>query len=69
MTVTKKPYINRLQDENQALRDQLAEAEAAIREMQNYLLSSKFQGDGNDYVHVRTDMLPKLSSLRILVAQ
>jgi hypothetical protein len=60
-------YIKRLEDENKALRAQLLEARDAIIEDQLYLLSSKFQGPDNDYVHIRTDMLPKLCKLLAIV--
>jgi hypothetical protein len=62
-------YIKRLETDNADLRYQLAEAQKAVIELQNYLLSSKFQGVDNDYVHVRTDMLPKLDVLRTALIQ
>lgn len=62
--MAKVPYINRLQDENAALREQLEAARRAVIDMQSYLQSSKFHGPENDYVHVSTDINPKLSELR-----
>ena len=44
----------------EALRD----ARELVEELEAYLLSSKFHGPDNDYVHVRTDLLPKLAHVR-----
>ncbi len=54
----------------QLLQD-LGKAQAAIRQTRDqliylevYLTSSKFAAPDCDYVHVRTDILPKLSAIR-----
>jgi hypothetical protein len=49
-------------DRNEAL-EQLSAARELVLELEAYLLSAKFAGD-NDYVHVRTDLLPKLAHVR-----
>jgi hypothetical protein len=50
-------------DRNEAL-EQLSAARELILELEAYLLSAKFAGPDNDYVHVRTDLLPKLAHVR-----
>jgi hypothetical protein len=62
-------FIKSLMTENADLRYQLAEAQKAVVQLQTYLLSPKFQGSDNDYVHVSTDMLPKLGMLRTTLIQ
>ena len=57
-------HIARLTGERLEARDQLAAARELVLELEAYLLSSKFQGADNDFVHVRTDMLPKLARVR-----
>lgn len=55
-------HIARLTAERDEARAQLAATEAALTDLMVYLTSSKFHAD--DTVHVRTDILPKLSALR-----
>lgn len=50
-------------DRTQAL-EALRDARELVEELEAYLLSSKFHGPDNDYVHVRTDILPKLAHVR-----
>lgn len=57
-------YINRLERENGELREQVALAHELVANLEAYLLSSKFAGPDNDYVHVRTDMLPRLATIK-----
>ena len=57
-------HIARLTGERLEALAQLSEARALVLELEAYLLSSKFHGPDNDYVHVRTDLLPKLARVR-----
>jgi hypothetical protein len=57
-------YIKRLEADRRALECQLIDVRNELTELLTYLNSSKFQGDGNDYVHVSTDIFPKLAELR-----
>jgi len=58
-------YISFLQDKNEAQGRATAEAITMLSDLMAYLESSKFQGDGNDYVHVRTDIFPKIREIRM----
>ena len=57
-------HIARLTNERGEALEALAHARAMVCELEAYLLSPKFHGPDNDYVHVRTDILPKLAQLR-----
>jgi len=57
-------YIKSLEQERWLLREQIIAARKHIAAIEAYLLSDKFHGAENDYVHVRTDMLPKLAALK-----
>jgi hypothetical protein len=57
-------YIKKLEAENRYLKTVLASAREQVTEVQGYLLSDKFAGPDSDYVHVRTDMLPKLAAIK-----
>lgn len=57
-------HIARLTEELAESRELVRIARQNLVELEAYLLSSKFQGPGNDYVHVRTDILPKLREIR-----
>ena len=61
----KENYIKRLQREKQDALDALQDVSDALREIESYLLSAKFSGVDSDYVHVRTDMLPKIEEARL----
>lgn len=62
-------HIARLtQDRNEAAAKLKAVQEELIA-LEAYLTSSKFQGPDNDYVHVRTDLLPKLSTIRMMTLE
>ncbi len=58
-------YISFLQDKNEAQSRATAEAITMLSDLMAYLESSKFHGDGNDYVHVRTDIFPKIREIRM----
>ena len=57
-------HIARLTGERLEALAQLAAARELVLELEAYLLSSKLHGPDNDYVHVRTDLLPKLAQVR-----
>lgn len=57
-------YIHQLQNENARLKNDLSAARDRLIELECYLLSTKFQGVDNDYVHVSTDILPKITNVR-----
>lgn len=57
-------HIARITAERLEALEQLRDARALVCELETYLLSAKFAGPGNDYVHVRTDLLPKLARVR-----
>lgn len=57
-------YIKRLESENQELKGKLETVNALLTETMAYLMSAKFLGVENDYVHVRTDILPKLAEIK-----
>jgi len=62
-------YIHRIRSEIEALRAQLSEARSDLIDLEIYLTGTKFAGPDADYVHVRTDMLPKLSAIRSRLCQ
>lgn len=57
-------HIARLTAARDTARGQLATAEAELSAILAYLQSDKFAWPDSDYVHVRTDILPKLAALR-----
>jgi transcription elongation factor GreA-like protein len=57
-------HIAKLTTERRELLEQLRDARDMVAELEAYLLSSKFAGPDNDFVHVRTDLLPKISRVK-----
>jgi hypothetical protein len=57
-------HIARLTGERLEALEQLAAARELVLELEAYLLGPKFHGPDNDYVHVSTDLLPKLARVR-----
>lgn len=55
-------HIHRITRERDEAEQQLDDIRTLLREAEDYLLSRKFWND--DYVHVRTDMLPKIAAFR-----
>jgi len=45
------------------LKRRLFNAETELRELREYLRSDKFEWPNNDYVYVRTDILPKIEAV------
>jgi hypothetical protein len=62
-------HIARLTKERDEAQEALRATNEALTELLAYLESAKFQGPDNDYVHVRTDIAPKLSNIRSLTVQ
>lgn len=58
-------YISFLQEKNEAQGRAMAEAVTLLSDLMTYLESSKFQGSDNDYVHVKTDIFPKIREIRM----
>jgi hypothetical protein len=56
-------YIHKLQQENYELRETITALMTDVAYYQHYFMSPKFQGIDNDFAHVSTDVLPKLSHL------
>jgi hypothetical protein len=62
--LTNKEYISALQTERFELREHVLSLTDRIRDLEAYLASAKFAGTDSDYVHVSTDILPKIRKLR-----
>ncbi len=63
----KENHIARLireRDDYAAQMREAREAREALVDIMHYLQSTKFHGVENDYVHVSTDMMPKLIALQ-----
>lgn len=56
-------YIKKLQQENAELKQNLKETEENVLDILAYLSLPKFQGEGNDYVHVSTDIKHQIKYL------
>jgi hypothetical protein len=56
-------YIQQLQTERDAKSCQLAEIQRELLDLMIYLQTDKFAWPDQDYVHIRTDLMPKLQSL------
>jgi len=57
-------HIARLIRERDEYAAQMREARDALVDIMHYLQSPKFHGVDKDYVHVSTDIMPKLISLQ-----
>jgi hypothetical protein len=57
-------HIARLMRERDDARLAIKETRDALIDTILYLQSSKFHGVGCDYVHVSTDMMPKLAAMQ-----
>ena len=56
-------YIKQLQETEKQMTRDVWDLECDILDIVLYLRSEKFNSTENDYVHVSTDILPKLNSL------
>lgn len=57
-------HIERLTRERNETREVLSDALEMVHDLMLYLHSSKFAAPDCDYIHVRTDLLPKLCDIR-----
>jgi len=57
-------HIDRLTRERNETREVLSDALDMVHDLMLYLHSSKFAGVDNDYIHVSTDLLPKVCDIR-----
>jgi hypothetical protein len=62
-------YIQFLQDKTEAQSRTMAETVTLLSDLMAYLASPKFQGTGNDYAHISTDLVPKLREIRLNLLQ
>jgi hypothetical protein len=62
-------HIHRLTQERDDARATLASAQDELTRLMAYLDSPKFAWPEGDYVHIRTDLMPKLVSLRSAMAE
>lgn len=62
-------HIARLQSARDEAWQAMRDARDMLSELERYLTSSKFAGADNDYVHVRTDILPKIARARFALIQ
>jgi len=60
----KENHIARLIRERDEYAAQMRDAREALVDIMHYLQGTKFHGVENDYVHVSTDMMPKLIALQ-----
>lgn len=57
-------HIARLISERDEAHTVIRAAREELTRIEHYLTSSKFTAPDADYVHVRTDILPKIASVR-----
>jgi hypothetical protein len=57
-------HITRLTNEREEAWAAIRAAREELTQIEHYLTSSKFTAPDCDYVHVRTDILPKIASVR-----
>ena len=62
--MTIRSHLARVTQERDDAHAQLRAVREQLAEMERYLHSAKFQGPDADYVHVRTDILPKIRTAR-----
>jgi hypothetical protein len=62
-------HIAKLTKDRNDLRDKLAAIREELATLESYYTSSKFSWPDNDYAHVRTDLLPRLSTLKSLAIE
>jgi hypothetical protein len=62
-------HIQSLTMQRDAAREALQNAQAELNDLLVYLESSKFRGDGDDYIYITTDLKPKLMALRMTMLE
>jgi hypothetical protein len=58
-------YAARMTAERDTYADQLDSVRNLLIEIEVYLASPKFHGADNDFIHVTTDILPKIRAARV----
>lgn len=58
-------YIKKLQAENDQLKQKIESIQGQLTEILAYLNSEKFHGIENNYVHVTTDIYPKINFIKM----
>jgi hypothetical protein len=61
-------YIKKLESENKDLKLVIESAISEIIYMQSYYSSEKFQGLDNNYAHVTTDIVPRISIIKSILS-
>ena len=67
MTMTKREIA--MNNERLDWMEKAVNAEVALRELLQYLGTSKFQGVDNDFIYVSTDLYPKLVNVYNALAE
>ena len=62
-------HITRLISERDEARETIRNAREMLTDLELYLTSSKFHGPDADFVHVRTDILPKIAQARFALIE
>lgn len=62
-------HIHNLTAQRDNARDTLKTAHDELTDILVYLSSDKFARPDNDYVHISTDIMPKLMLLRLMLSQ
>jgi hypothetical protein len=62
-------HIARITNERDEARETIRNARELLTDIELYLTSSKFAAPDADYVHVRTDILPKIARARFALIQ
>jgi len=60
-------HIARLMRERDETQQLLKEMQSDLRDLLHYLQTPKFHGD-NDYIHIRTDLMPKLLQIHCKIS-
>lgn len=58
-------YIQSLREANDEKTALICGAVEELTSLMAYLESNKFQGPDNDFVHIKTDLFPKLREIRL----
>jgi len=61
-------YIKLLELRNKQLEEKISEAHDLTVDLMVYYSLPKFQGTQNDYAHVSTDVLPKLTQIKTILS-
>lgn len=59
-------HIARITNERDELQALVRQVREELTFLQHYLTSSKFSAPDSDYVHVRTDILPKINRIQFM---